>query len=243
MRKVAILAAGTGKRLQPLTSGLPKALLPVGDMSLFGLQMRSLAENGVAPGEVLVITGHEHLKLAEAAECLGADVLFNADYENSNNVVSVSCLAQAFQDDGLSELVIVNCDVLAHPEIFQRLLQPSAESGVMVDSGRTPGEEAMKVDVRDGRIWRFSKTLEGPHVRGEYIGLARLNGKAIAELFCIVREMVKDGEVGHWYEEAFNRIAARVPLFALSTGSLPWIEIDTLEDYESAQQMCREVLA
>ncbi len=42
-----LLVGGEGKRMYPLTSGLPKALLPVGNRPLLSYPLASLAAAGV----------------------------------------------------------------------------------------------------------------------------------------------------------------------------------------------------
>ena len=38
--KVIIIAAGIGQRLRPLTENLPKGLLPIGNTSIIGIQLK-----------------------------------------------------------------------------------------------------------------------------------------------------------------------------------------------------------
>lgn len=45
--QVVILAGGECKRLYPLTSGVVKALLPVGNQPLLSYPLRNLAEAGI----------------------------------------------------------------------------------------------------------------------------------------------------------------------------------------------------
>ncbi len=50
--KVMLLAAGRGERMGPLTSGLPKPLLSLGDETLIGRHLRSLGEAGF--GDIVI---------------------------------------------------------------------------------------------------------------------------------------------------------------------------------------------
>ena len=52
-----VLAAGAGRRLQPDTDALPKALLPVdGDTTILDIALRNLAEVGLR--DVVIVVGH-----------------------------------------------------------------------------------------------------------------------------------------------------------------------------------------
>ena len=243
MRKVAILAAGVGRRLQPLTNDRPKALLELGGRSLLELQLLSLAENGVPVSDVVVITGHKHERLSACATRLGASVLLNPDFESTNNIVSLHCLARTVGAEDLDELLIVNCDIVAHPGIFRSLTLASQENAVVVDTTQPPSEEAMKVHIREGRVWRFGKTLEPALAQGEYIGLARLGADGVRGMFDVTAALVRAGDVDEWYEEGFNRIAEHVELRPLDTRGLPWTEIDTPEDYNRAQAIYQDFVS
>jgi len=59
-----ILSAGRGSRLLPLTTDLPKCLLPIGLTTVLGMQLDTLLKHGV--DNVTVVTGfNEHLVQAE----------------------------------------------------------------------------------------------------------------------------------------------------------------------------------
>src|SRR5688572_13481047 len=61
--KVALLAAGLGSRLGPLTAELPKALIPVGGTPLLVHALRFAAR--LAPQQVVVVGGFHHDRVAE----------------------------------------------------------------------------------------------------------------------------------------------------------------------------------
>ena len=48
-----ILAAGRGSRLLPLTTDLPKCLLPIGNTTVLGMQLDTLAAQGVETATVI----------------------------------------------------------------------------------------------------------------------------------------------------------------------------------------------
>jgi choline kinase len=47
-------------------------------------------------------------------------------------------------------------------------------------------------------------------------------------------QLITTGAVKDWAPRAFREFALNHPLHALSTGGLPWIEIDFPEDYQRA---------
>src|SRR5438874_9638180 len=64
--KVIILGAGQGKRLLPLTTEVPKALLDIGGRSLIGRQIDAFTACGVS--EFAVVTGYAAGRMEEALD-------------------------------------------------------------------------------------------------------------------------------------------------------------------------------
>lgn len=235
MRRVFILAAGAGQRLRPLTNALPKALLRIGDQSILKHQIDALTESGIRPEEVVIVTGHEHSELEKVAKELGVSTLFNPHFDSANNIVSLQRACEAFPIDHLSEMIIINCDVWAHRKIFLDLIEGSEDASVVVDVGDSPDREAMKVTARDGRVLAFGKELSGGLVAGEYIGLSRFRSKPLEALVEAVDRLIAERRINEWYESALSDLAARVPIHMVPTNGLPWIEIDTHDDFQRAQ--------
>ena len=67
MEDVVVLAGGTGTRLRPYTTVLPKPLMPVGDMPVLEILLRRLAAAGLT--RVNLAVGH----LAELIEAYFGD--------------------------------------------------------------------------------------------------------------------------------------------------------------------------
>jgi L-glutamine-phosphate cytidylyltransferase len=65
--RVIILAAGQGKRLLPLTSDIPKALLDIGGKTLIERQIEAFAANGLR--DFVVVTGYGADKMEAAVFC------------------------------------------------------------------------------------------------------------------------------------------------------------------------------
>ncbi len=47
--RAMLLAAGLGKRLQPITDKIPKCLVPIKDQPLLGIWLEHLAQVGIGP--------------------------------------------------------------------------------------------------------------------------------------------------------------------------------------------------
>ncbi|MBP5669008.1 MAG: NTP transferase domain-containing protein, partial [Lachnospiraceae bacterium] len=67
VKRAVIMAAGLGKRLQPVTFTTPKPLVRVGGVRMIDTILKGLLENGIR--EIYVVVGH----LKEQFEDLKAD--------------------------------------------------------------------------------------------------------------------------------------------------------------------------
>ena len=115
-----ILAAGRGSRLLPLTTDLPKCLLPVGLRSVLNLQLDTLFACGIKTATV--VTGfNAHLVQEEIkARQKGPKVktLFNPFYQVADNLASCWMVRKSMKQDFL----LINGDTLFSPRLLETCL-------------------------------------------------------------------------------------------------------------------------
>ena len=235
---VAVLAAGRGNRLSPLTDDTPKCLLSLGDTTPLGLLLSTLDSLG-GVSEVALVVGHARERIdsfvADSAARLPLRLIDNPEYDTANNIISAHLLTGRFP----AGFLLVNSDVICHRDILRDVLSQDGGSVIVVDPQHPPRAEAMKVRFADGRLVAIAKTLDSATADGEYIGITRFNAAGAAAFFRATEAIVASGGAGEWYEAAILRAAAEVPFGPHSTVGLPWMEIDDPDDLERAR---REVM-
>lgn len=232
---VVLLAAGKGERLMPLTEDRPKAAVELGGRTLAERALDTLAAAGAA--DALVVTGYRADRLAglprEVARAVAGarvELRLNERWHDANNIVSL----WAARDVVSRGCLIVNSDVVFEPEVARRLLAAGG-SALLCDDGAPTDAEAMKVLAPNGRVTRISKDAPLDGNRGEYIGLARVAPEHGPRLARILEHFVERGNVGVYYEDALEALAAERPLGVVSVGGLHWAEIDTHTDLARAR--------
>ena len=95
----------------------------------------------------------------------------------------------------------------------------------------------MKVLVKENRIVKFGKDIPINKAKGEYIGLAKFKKLLLNPLFDIMKKLIDNGKTDIWYEIAFNYVLGEIVVGYVDTKGIPWIEIDTREDYEIAKSL------
>lgn len=108
------MAAGVGKRLQPLTIEIPKPLIKVNGVRMIDTVVSGLRENGIE--EIYVVVGHlkeQFYKWAEGQR--GVVIIENPYYDTCNNISSLYVAREYLGDciilDG--DLIIYNPSVLS----------------------------------------------------------------------------------------------------------------------------------
>ena len=114
-----------------------------------------------------------------------------------------------------------------------------ASSYVCVDRSGAD-DEVIKVQCDpNGAVTRIGNELPVSSAAGESIGIERIDERSNAALFATLEEMM-DQAANHqlYYEVAYDAIIqAGEPFKTLDITGLRWVEIDTLSDYQLAQQL------
>jgi choline kinase len=227
--KAIILAAGRGTRLDG-AAVKPKCLVEVGGVTLLRRQIDTLKSAGLPDIVIVIGFGGDSIR----AECGNDDITFveNVRFAETSSLYSLS-LAREHLMDGF---VVLNCDVLFHPQMLTSLLESSYDNALLLsDTDSHPmGEEEMKVKIRDGRVVDIAKSLDPREVDGENVGIVKFSSAGAAALVGYMDELIANGGGKDWAPRAFREFAQHHTLHALSTRGLPWIEIDFPEDYQRA---------
>jgi choline kinase len=161
-------------------------------------------------------------------------VLENRIYAETNSLYSL-WLARPLLQHGF---VVLNCDVLFHPAMLSDLLTARHEDALLVaypKQGDSPfTDEEMKVCVRRGRVVDIRKDLPPADTDGENVGIVKFSTAGAAGLVAHLDRNVELRGRRDWAPRAFADFARERPLYAVGTRGLPWIEIDTPEDYRRA---------
>ncbi|MFQ5442879.1 MAG: NTP transferase domain-containing protein [Thermodesulfobacteriota bacterium] len=226
--QAVILAAGFGSRLNRLSKGLPKCLIPVGGRPIIEHQIEALSDAGV--GRVLVVVGH---KADEVRKTLGSRVEYieNTRYDKTNSLYSL-WLAR----DWVKEpFVLLNCDLVFQPEILDRVLTMGGNV-LAYDSTSTKGQEQTKVAVQNGMVVDLGKDLPPESARGESLGLLRFDSGGTHALFSRVHALIEKGEENSWVIEGIRSVCREIGLKAYNAAGMPWVEVDFPNDLERARK-------
>ena len=238
-----ILAAGVGRRLNGSAGPLPKALLPFGGRTLLARHVEALRACGVE--DVTVVAGFEAPQV-EAA--VGGDrhvrLVLNPEYREGS-VVSLWAARHVLREG--RPVVLMDADVLYDARLLRRLLTSAHPNALLLDRDLEPGDEPVKLCIRDGAIVDFHKRPQAPHDwHGESVGFFRFTPGVAADLAGRTEDYVANGRRALEYEEPIRDMMQAAPpgLFGYEdiTG-LPWTEIDFPEDVAKASSLLPRLVA
>lgn len=233
-----ILAAGRGSRLLPLTLDLPKCLLPIGNTTVLGMQLDTLAANGVKTATV--ITGfNSHMVKAEIKSRQSGPrikILYNPFYQVADNLASCWMARKSMRRDFL----LINGDTLFSPELLQTVLgAPTKEIAVTIDQKGYYDGDDMKVTLNGEQLTAIGKTLPLTKTDGESIGMLRFMDSGPKIFRNELKRLMKtpDG-TDSWFLSAIHGLAqSGQHIDTINIKGAEWSELDTSEDYE----ICRNL--
>jgi choline kinase len=230
-----ILAAGRGSRLaEHNPEGHPKCLMEFGGRSLLNRHLDILNQLGIRNLDLVI--GYEADRIIDHVGTLffRPDVAFhyNPRYEQGS---VLSLLAARDTLESGQPVIVMDADVLYHPGILKALLDSDLENCYLLDREFAPGDEPVKIAVRDGVMVEFRKQLADGlsyDMIGESVGFFRFGPECAALIAAECARYESDGLADASHEEALRDVLLRQPgdFGFEDVSGLPWIEIDFPED-------------
>jgi choline kinase len=223
--KAIILAAGRGRRLG---YPKPKALLKFGGETLLERHIAALEAHGI--DDISITVGYQSAAVRREIARLGAGhhtvLVDNPDYREGS---LVSLWVQRDRLRSGDSIVLMDADVLYHPQMIGRLLGATPHNALLLDQAIEPGDEPVKICLRGGALVDFAKKpIHAYDWCGESVGFFRFSPATAAALADRLDEYVQRGQTSLEYEEAIrDLILAQPDQFGYEDISdLPWTEID-----------------
>lgn len=238
--RAIILAAGLGLRLQqPPEQQFPKCLLRFQGVTLLERHLRALRAVGV--DEVELALGFQPERIDEELDRLRwrprPRAVLNSRYD-LGSVLTVHTMADALTRGG--DVLLMDADVLYDEAILRALVQGPSADRLLIDRDFEPGDEPVKLCLRDGVPVELRKQLAVGlqyDTIGESVGFFRFRDATARRLAQIVEGYVASGRQNMPHEEAVRDLlleGGRTYEVADVTG-LPWIEIDFPGDVARAE--------
>jgi len=235
-----ILAASRGRGMDELTRDRPKVMIPVAGKTV----LRRLVDKFKAQGinDITVVGGYH----SEAIDVQGARTVVNDAWENSDELVSLSCALEAVTDD----TVLIYGDLLFRTYILNNLMDWDSDLLVVVDSSPLDQARGNKNDLAfcsapdDRAMYQQKVSLErissdrawdGRKSDGRWIGMLRASGEGRVQVLEALGQLRAEGGFdGMAVPDLINRLIdnGHTPQVQYISGH--WMDINNLNDLQRA---------
>lgn len=230
--QAVILAAGIGKRLQPLTNEVPKCLIKVGNFVILGRILDSLEAYGIC--DIIITTGHFEEKIkgfvAKNYPALSTVYVKNEQYDKTNYIYSLWLARDHIKGD----VILMHGDLVYDPLLLGKVVASDTTCALVHKN---------IVSEKD-----FNALIEGDRIREIGVKVFGDNARFCLPLYKILKEdwqewmeemgrFVERGEVTCYAENALNNITHRVKLTPLFFEKELAMEVDDFDDLQRAEQV------
>ena len=233
--KAAILAAGIGNRLKPITDKTPKPLIRVGGRTILERMLGSLVEEGIK--DICIVTGHlkEQIKDFAGKEYKGAKIkyLVNPDYR----LGSILSLYTAREEFAGEDTLLMDADVIFEHRVLKTLVDSKHENCFLIDKNFEDSGEEMKIASLDKRVVQVARKITREHDEvGEGVGFMKISPACHGQLSNALERRICLNNVCD-YEMALDDFVKNAQTGFEDITGMRWTEVDFPEDIAKAESL------
>ena len=237
--QAVILAAGKGTRLKAKTDMLPKAMIEIEGKPLLEYSLDALIEYGLS--DVIMVVGfrHETISRRFGNQYRGLNIQYveNDKYADSGSMYSLALVKDIIDD----EVLLLESDLLYESRAISLLLDSNRPNSVLVAGLSGSGDEVYICANDKQEITELGKQISVSSKQtamGELAGISRFQRNFLDFVFTVALEDFQNGKMNYHYEECVFRTSQQtIPIYAVPATDLAWVEIDTAEDLQKAQEL------
>jgi choline kinase len=194
--KLIILAAGEGKRLQPLTKNTPKCMVEIFGKPLLEHQIDVIKKCGIT--EIIIVNGYH----GEVITIPDVQFYKNNKYHSTNMVETLFCAEKEL--DG--PVIISYGDILYEKNVLEKLLNSKNDFSIVIDKNwkeywqiriQNILDDVESLTLKDGFITNLGQKVTSLNdIEGQYIGLMKFQNNAISVLKDFYHFSKKQSESG-----------------------------------------------
>ncbi len=240
--KAIILAAGSGRRMRPLSDREHKALLRIGSKTIISRIVDGLMDNGIE--RIVVGTGYMAGRLesylTEKYPAIAFTFINNSRFNETNNIHTLALIFSAIAID--EDIILIESDLIYEPSVIRRIIRSQFSNVALVDKYRS-GLDGTVVGIAENRII----DVFPPHLQDSRFDFAdkykTLNIYKFSSEFCnatfkkLLKYYSKVIDDNCYYELILGILIyiQRETIYAEVIGDEKWAEVDDPNDLKVAE--------
>jgi UTP--glucose-1-phosphate uridylyltransferase len=233
IKKAVILAAGLGKRFQPITRVIPKPMLPIGNKPTLDYIIKELIDSGI--DQILIVVGHRKEMIEEYYQDR-AEIQFVVQ-KTLNGTAPAVLLAEDFVNGQAFALClsdeIVESIVPCTKQLMDVFIDYKAAMVTAIEETtavKIHSYNSVNMTEKQGDVARISSIVEKP--QGSSSSLFTSIGRYIIapEIFSLIRSLKVEETKELYLTEAFNLLLKDKDAYGLFFEGKRW-DIGTKEGW------------
>ena len=227
-----ILAAGIGKRISS-SHNIPKILLEFDGKTLLERHISNLHQLGTE--RIIICAGYQQELIHSELKKIGSsdvEIVSNQEFHLGSTVSLLKTQPVVSKNE---DTLLMDADVLYHPEIINKLTSSQHKNCLLIDREFDEGVEPVKVCIINQKIVEFRKKISPKvdyDIIGESVGFFKFSANGLKSIFQKCESFVADGKEHEPHEEVIRECIVHdsIKIEVEDISGLPWIEIDFPED-------------
>jgi len=236
MMKAAILAAGKGTRLLPITKTIPKGMLEIAPgKTIIDLIISSLEEVGIK--EIIIVTRPKFSHLFNE-KYNGKIKIIETEYEEFGNLHSLETIFRQLNIE--DEVLVVMSDHIFEIKMLRKLIEEKKDKLITICVDKNPPwytvQEGLRIRLDENKVIDLGKNVPPHH--GTDTGLFIFSKEIQSFIQEVINELGPNAEIIDLLKKAKD-----LDLIGyVDVTGCEWIDIDTLQDLEKAKKLYWTIL-
>lgn len=225
-----MLAAGMGRRIEPISKLKPKCLIEVGGSTLLERTISALENAGFK--ELIIVTGHLAQEVEEALNrmntSLSVSTVYNSDYATTNNIYSLWLGAKELE----CSFLLLESDLIFEPSALSDFRVPDRIALDHYIPAIHNGTTA-HIDAK-GELIELIPGSAAPEKLGDYktVNISSFSKMTWSLLKKKIQACINEDDLNIFYEISIGELIRnrQISLKMVSFSDIWWDEIDSLAD-------------
>ena len=242
IKTALILAAGVGKRLQPITNSIPKCLVEIEETPLLNRNIEILIDLGFE--KLMIVTGYKSELIENEIEKYSGqieiDTIHNSVYDTTNNIYSLWLAKSKINEP----FVLIESDIYLEPEALSFFTTPDRIALDLYDPDKHCGTTAhVNSDgTLNKLIYRGELYSDYTEVVYKTVNIYSFSYDTWTKIARKIEYYIHQNDLNIFYEVAIGDLVQNkaISLKMVDFSELFWDEIDTCEDLARITELLKK---